>query len=220
MHISTGCSHYLALKGDLPHLETVIAHEMTHGCLCHLPLPLWLNEGLAVNTEQRLAGVPRPEYGAAERLHDRLRRFWSVVSIQEFWSGVSFQRPGESNTVSYDLARILVDQLSRDWEPFREFVVHADRADAGAAAAHQHLGLDLGDAVTALLERDTPKSWSPDPSKWEKHEPVRPQGQGRARHRRQRRHRARHGAGSGGGRRQGRHRRPRHGKERRSLERA
>ena len=167
MHIQAGCSHYVALKGDLPHLETVIAHEMTHGCLDHLPLPLWLNEGLAVNTEQRLAGVPRPEYGAAERLHERLRRFWSVVSIQEFWSGASFHRPGDSNELSYALARILVEQFAKEWEPFREFVLHAERADAGAAAAHEHLGLDLGDAVTVLLERDTPKSWSPDPTKWE-----------------------------------------------------
>lgn len=168
MHINTGCSHYIALKGDLPHLETVIAHEMTHGCLDHLPLPLWLNEGLAVNTEQRLAGAPRVEYGAAEKRHDKLRRFWSVVSVQEFWSGTSFHRPGESNTLSYDLARILVEQMAKDWEPFREFVLHADRADGGAAAARQYLGLDLGDAVTALLERDTPKSWSPDPTKWDK----------------------------------------------------
>ena len=168
MHINAGCSHFIAVKGDLPHLETVISHEMTHACLGHLPLPLWLNEGLAVNTEQRLAGVPRAEYGAAERLHDKLRRFWSVLSIQEFWSGASFHRPGTSNALSYELARILVEQLAKDWEPFRAFVVHADRADAGAAAAHTHLGLDLGDAVTALLERDTPKSWSPDPSKWEK----------------------------------------------------
>ena len=32
-------------------------HEMTHGSVAHLPLPLWLNEGLAVNTERRLAGA-------------------------------------------------------------------------------------------------------------------------------------------------------------------
>ena len=168
MHIHAGCSHFVAITGALPQLETVISHEMTHACLEHLPLPLWLNEGLAVNTEQRLTGVPRPEYGAAEKLHERLRRFWSVVSIQEFWSGASFHRPGESNKLSYDLARILVEQLARDWEPFREFVVRAERADAGAAAARDHLNLDLGHAVTAILERDTPKSWSPDPTKWEK----------------------------------------------------
>jgi hypothetical protein len=168
MHIHAGCSHYITVKKELRELETVIAHEMTHACLAHLPLPLWLNEGLAVNTEQRLSGLPRAEVGAYERLHERLRRFWSVVSIQEFWSGASFHRPGESNPLSYDLARILVEQLAKDWEPFREFVLHADRADAGAAAARQYLGPDLGELVTILLERDTPKSWTPDPSKWEK----------------------------------------------------
>jgi len=49
-----------------------------------------------------------------------------------------------------------------------QFVLRADRADAGAAAARECLGVDLGDLVTALLERETPRSWSPDPSKWEK----------------------------------------------------
>ena len=34
--------------------------------------------------------------------------------------------------------------------------------------ARHYLGPDLGEIVTTLLERDTPKSWSPDPSKWEK----------------------------------------------------
>lgn len=54
MHINAGCSHYVTLKSDLRSMETVLAHEMTHGCLSHLPIPMWLNEGLAVNTEQRL----------------------------------------------------------------------------------------------------------------------------------------------------------------------
>ena len=97
-----------------------------------------------------------------------IRRFWSVVSIQEFWSGQSFQEPGDANTLSYDFARIIVEQLARDWPTFTQFVLNAKHEDAGAAAAHEHLGLDLGELVTTLLERDTPKSWSPDPAKWEK----------------------------------------------------
>ena len=168
MHIDAGGTHYVTVKKDLPQLEATIAHEMTHASLSHLPLPLWLNEGLAVNTEQRLAGAPRETLGAPERLHERLRRFWSVVSIQAFWSGDSFHEPGDSNELSYALARILVEQLAKDWRPFTQFVLHADRADAGAAAAGKHLGVDLGELVTALLERETPKSWSPDPEKWEK----------------------------------------------------
>lgn len=170
MHITRGgCGHFVSVKReDLRELEAMIAHEMTHGALSHLPLPLWLNEGLAVNTERRLAGVPREALGVPEKRHERMRRFWSVVSIQEFWSGASFERPGESNELSYELARVVVEALAGDWERFARFARAADAADAGAAAAAEHLGLDLGEAVTALLERDTPKSWSPDPSKWEK----------------------------------------------------
>jgi hypothetical protein len=167
MCIDTGCTHYVTVKTELRQIEATIVHEMTHGSVAYLPLPLWLNEGLAVNTEQRLAGVGQPRH-TPEQMHDKHRRFWSVVGIQEFWSGQSFQSPGDANTLSYDLARIIVEQLARDWPTFSRFVLGAKREDAGAAAAHEHLGLDLGELVTTLLERDTPKSWSPDPDKWEK----------------------------------------------------
>ena len=169
MHLNSGCGHFVTVNRALRELEATIVHEMTHACLEHLPLPLWLNEGLAVNTERRLAGTHPVAFGAAEKLHDRLRRFWSVVSVQEFWSGQSFHRP-DSQSLSYELARIVVEQLAREWQPFAQFVLHAERADAGAVAARDCLGLDLGAVVTALLERETPRSWSPDPSKWEKHE--------------------------------------------------
>ena len=168
MHLGGGCSHFVSVKRELRELEAMIVHEMTHAALGHLPLPLWLNEGLAVNTERRLAGAPAQPLGALDKRHEKMRRFWSVVSIQQFWSGESFHRPGDSNELSYELARIVVEQLARDWEPFARFVGAAQAQDAGAAAAREHLGVDLGEAVTALLERDTPKSWSPDPSTWEK----------------------------------------------------
>jgi hypothetical protein len=166
LHINEGCSHFVSVKNPMRVLEPMIVHEMTHAALEHLPLPSWLNEGLAVNTEQRLAGAPPLRFGDLEKLHERLRRFWSSVSIQEFWSGESFHRPDEGNELSYELARIVVAQLARDWKPFAQFARRADPADAGAAAARECLGLDLGEVVTALLERDTPRSWSPDPSRW------------------------------------------------------
>ena len=167
MHIGGGCSHFVAVKRDLRELEAMIVHEMTHASL-ELPIPLWLNEGLAVNTERRLAGAPNAPLGTPSKRHEKMRRFWSVASIQSFWSGESFHRPGDANELSYELARILVEQLARDWEPFARFVRDAKIDDAGAAAAREHLGLDLGELVTVLLERDTPKSWSPDPTQWEK----------------------------------------------------
>jgi hypothetical protein len=169
MHLNSGCGHFVTVKRELRELEATIVHEMTHACLEHLPLPLWLNEGLAVNTERRLAGTPAASFGAAEKLHEQLRRFWSAVGIQQFWSGESFHRP-DSQSLSYELARIIVEQLAGDWASFSRFVLRAERADAGAAAARECLGLDLGAAVTVLLERETPRSWSPDPSRWEKQE--------------------------------------------------
>ena len=58
MYISRGAGHFVTVKEDLRGIEPTIAHEMTHACLSHLPLPLWLNEGIAVNTESRLVRLP------------------------------------------------------------------------------------------------------------------------------------------------------------------
>jgi hypothetical protein len=54
MYLHSGCGHFVTVKSDMQVIEPVIAHEMTHGCLAHLPLPAWLNEGIAVNMERRL----------------------------------------------------------------------------------------------------------------------------------------------------------------------
>lgn len=165
MHINAGCSHYVTVDADLRSIEPVIAHEMTHGCLSHLPLPLWLNEGLAVNTERRLAGSGSPLYTPAE-MREKHLTFWGEVEIQEFWSGKSFHRTDDGNLLSYDLARIMVELMAKDWERFKQFVLNADRIDSGAASAQENLGVDLGSAVCSLLEKPLDSSWEPDPEKW------------------------------------------------------
>lgn len=164
MHIDAGCSHYVTVKNDLRVIEPIIAHEMTHGCLGHLPLPAWLNEGLAVNVEHRLA--PTPSTYTPQQLQGKHLDFWGESEIQEFWSGKSFLRPDDGNLLSYALARLIVEQLSRDWESFKRFVLAADGADAGAAAAKEHLDVELGEFVSALLEKVPSPTWAPDSSKW------------------------------------------------------
>lgn len=165
MHINDGCSHYVTVKNDLHAIEPVIAHEMTHGTLGHLPLPLWLNEGIAVNTERRVAGTRATEYTPRE-LHQKHLHFWHEEELQQFWSGESFNRIDDGNLLSYDLARIIVEHLTQDWETFKRFVLAADNADGGAAAARRELGVDLGELVCALLEKMPSGAWAPDPKVW------------------------------------------------------
>jgi hypothetical protein len=165
MYVDGGCAHFVTVKADLHAIEPIIAHEMTHGCLAHLPLPLWLNEGLAVNTEHRIAGVPGQPLTAQE-LHKKHSSFWGPQEIQEFWSGESFKRADDANMLSYDLARLLVAQFAKDWEAFKRFVLEADAVDAGAASAQENLQMDLGAAVCALLEKGPASQWGPEPSTW------------------------------------------------------
>lgn len=166
MHIDWGCGHFVTVKKDLRSIEPVIVHEMTHGCVAHLPLPAWLNEGIAVNTERRFAGA-EPGLYTPEQLHEKHLAFWDAATIQEFWSGKSFLRPDEGNMLSYELARVLVEYYARDWEAFRAFACEADRADGGGAAAARHLPLSPGAAACAILERPVAPEWEPAPASWE-----------------------------------------------------
>jgi hypothetical protein len=166
MYINAGCGHFVTAKTDLRSIEPVIAHEMTHGCLSHLPIPAWLNEGIAVNTERRLAGRTPSHYSASE-IHEKHLAFWGVAEIQEFWSGKSFRRSDDGNMLSYDLASVMVEQMAKDWERFERFVLSADRADSGAAAARAYLHADLGAIVCALLAKEAPDEWVPQPAAWQ-----------------------------------------------------
>jgi hypothetical protein len=163
MYVNRGCGHFVMENEDMTVLEPIVAHELTHACVSHLPLPLWLNEGLAVNSEYRLTRVPPPEF-SPEELHAMRQKFWTASTIQEFWSGHSFYRPDEGNRLSYDLAKILVEQLAADWDVFRNFATAAHADDAGATAAAEHLGIELGRSVSAILGKNG--DWSPNPATW------------------------------------------------------
>jgi hypothetical protein len=163
MYLNAGCGHFVTFQGDMPSVEPVIVHELTHACLAHLSLPAWLNEGLAVNTEQRLCGFSPSD---PRRMQERHRRFWGADEVQGFWSGQSFLRNDDGNELSYDLARILVAQFAADWPRFRAFARAASLDDGGSAAARTHLGLDLGAALGALLEREPDPAWTPRPETW------------------------------------------------------
>ena len=160
MFIDAGCPHFVVVRSDIAQIEPVIAHELTHSALAHLRLPKWLDEGLAVNTEYKIAGV-KSRLQTPQQLHYMHQNFWNAQRIQEFWSGASFDRTDEGNLLSYELARIIVEKLAQPWDSFARFVADADSADAGAAAAQEHLSMDLGAVVMALLEVEPSTSWEP-----------------------------------------------------------
>jgi hypothetical protein len=165
MFIDAGCPHFVAVRSDLAHLEGTVAHEMAHHSLAHLKLPLWLDEGLAVNTERRLAHRYHSADSALEVLakhHD----FWNAARLQEFWSGVSFHRTDEGNELSYDLARAIVALLARDWDSFTRFARAAKPLDGGGAAARSELGLDLGELAAAAINLKPSEGWAPRPESW------------------------------------------------------
>ena len=164
VYLHTDSAHFVTYGDELWRLEPTIVHELTHAQLAHLPLPLWVNEGLAVNSEQRLTrrGADVYEVQALERKH---AAFWTPDTIQEFWNGSAFKRPDDGSELAYDLARLLVNGMCADWPALKQFVAAAHADDAGNAAAATHLGVDLGEAVRHFLERED-GVWEPRPFAW------------------------------------------------------
>jgi hypothetical protein len=159
MFINAGCPHFVVRRADLASIEPVIVHELAHSAVSHLRLPLWLDEGIAVNTEHKIAGAGRGLYTPHE-IRAKHLRFWGETEIQQFWSGEAFRRTDDGNMLSYDLARIMVEHMAKSWEPFERFVMNARREDAGAASAAEHLDVDLGAYVCALFDKAPAKTWS------------------------------------------------------------
>jgi hypothetical protein len=161
MFIDAGYGHFTFMAGPFDTMEPVVVHELTHCLVRHLPIPAWLNEGLAVNTEQRFVPA-RPRWGPSER-EFLFSRFWTPETIQEFWSGKSFLRPDEGQSLSYELAKLLVQLLDKDYERLQAFCRSAVREDGGMAAAGPALGASLAELAGAVLGEG---DWTPRPEMW------------------------------------------------------
>jgi hypothetical protein len=160
MFIGGPCPHFVMVEDDLHAIEPVIVHELTHNALSALHLPLWLDEGIAVSTERRVAGQRWVQPSPAEMQAKHLA-YWTADALQASWQGTAFQRVDDGNSLSYDLAHRLVQQLSRDWERFVAFVESVDNADHGDGALQTHYGFDLGAAAAAVLGLEPQAGWAP-----------------------------------------------------------
>ena len=93
-----------------------LAHELTHNLLYSFPLPLWLEEALAMLFERDIAGGPALFIN--REMADQHRAYWNPATIQDFWSGKSFST-ADAQYLSYTLARILLDFIVTDVQPPR-----------------------------------------------------------------------------------------------------
>lgn len=165
MFIHAGYGHFVLPEEGLGAMEPVIAHELTHAQLAHLPIPAWLNEGLAVNTELAMFPAladPRSQLYSPRELREQHANYWNPDSIQGFWSGKSFLVADEGNRLSYDLARTITALAARDERAFRSFVATA-RMEDGGMGAEQALGYPLANLAEAVLGEG---DWSPRPDTW------------------------------------------------------
>ena len=166
MFLSHGYGHFVFRADHVASMEPIIAHELTHCLLTHLPLPAWLNEGIAVNVEKKLApAYVDPRHASIDRRERVAKRaaFWNATTIQSFWSGKSYLAAGDGSALSYELGEDLVALMSREFEPFARFANAARGADAGAAAAHACFGIGLDDIVQSILGAG---DWRPRPGTW------------------------------------------------------
>ena len=160
MFIGGPCPHFVMVQDDLHAIEPVIVHELTHSAMEGRHLPLWLDEGIAVSTERRVAGLRWVVPTLAE-MSAKHANYWTPESVQAFWRGASFQRVDDGNSLSYDLAHRLVQHLSRDWPGFVRFVQSVERSDHGNGAVSAHYGFDLGSAAAAVLGLPPQVGWTP-----------------------------------------------------------
>ena len=166
MFIQHGYGHFALFESEMEHMQPVIAHELTHCLLSHLPIPAWLNEGLAVNTEESIfphLADPRRSLYLPHEIKAKHAAFWNAETIQEFWSGKSFLRSDDGNMLSYDLAKRITEVAARGEDAFRAFVLRADLRDAGLSA-EQWLGYPLEHLVIRMLGEG---DWRPLPERWQ-----------------------------------------------------
>jgi hypothetical protein len=161
VYINTGYRHIALSDRGPTDAAITIVHELCHNCVHNLPVPAWLNEGVAVTLERKISReiITDLRGGIMDgELAERHHAFWNEENIQEFWAGTTFHMAEEAQALSYSLAEVLVHKLSGDHRLFLEFLGRAHHDDGGQTAALDVLGMNLGDVVADFLG---PGEWRP-----------------------------------------------------------
>lgn len=163
IYLNKGYGHFAFPHQELTYAESIAAHELTHALLAHLPIPTWLNEGMAVTIENMITNSSPLRMD--DEMYSRHKTFWGEKEIQEFWSGVSFYRTDEGQELSYHLAQFAVNSLSQEYETFIQFATTANSDDGGESAANETYGGSLGNLISQYFGDGI---WAPNPDEWGK----------------------------------------------------
>jgi hypothetical protein len=162
-----GYPHIAAFGKSLSEMDFVLAHELTHACLLHAHMPLWLEEGITQVAEHDLTGR-NPLIVDAE-MAKKHKRFWKRHGLEAYWRGEGFAQPGKIQELSYQLSEILLRLLLDEHRPrwfgwdrslqkkLHAFLQNAKEDDLGQSAAIAHLGFPLENLAAKFLG---PGDWS------------------------------------------------------------
>lgn len=149
MYINHGYGHFVFTYLDISQAEAVLAHELTHSLVSHLPPPAWLNEGVAPICEQAATGRDAANH---DDIQDTLGTYWTAETIQDLWSGCGFNRQGEGQPQSYHLAKVLTHMLTGDRPRFLAFL-HLSLLRRRSRRPAEALRFLLGNARVRLPRR-------------------------------------------------------------------
>ncbi|GAB5517554.1 hypothetical protein [Rhodopirellula baltica] len=155
--LDEGYGHFAICLAYGDDYERTIAHELNHNLLRHLPLPLWLNEGVTQVMEDMVLGGSY--FRTDHEIVRRHRAYWNPKTIDTFWSGESFFSPDDGQELSYHLSQVLFRNLMSDFpRQVSPLLNTAQYVDAGEAAMKQLCNVSLGDRVAQFLG---PGKWKP-----------------------------------------------------------
>ncbi len=149
VYLNRGYGHFAMTYLYMDEAEATLGHELTHALLSHLPIPTWINEGLAVGMENLLSHSEHTAMDA--NMESQHQKFWNASRFKEFYSGESFSRTDKGQELSYHLGEFAVNTLSKDYESFTQFVNLANFKDGGESAAKEVYGNGLDDLITNLF---------------------------------------------------------------------
>ena len=139
-------------------LHTVFVHELTHAYLSHLNIPAWMNEALAMRMEGLVAD--NPPFPIDREIFARHQAYWNEETLQQFVTGESWDIPGDSFELSYQLAEIMWKKIETNLdatlEEIQDLIVSASWNDGGEFALQEIFGIGLNDLFKSFLGKIAP----------------------------------------------------------------